>query len=218
MFKNGQTILFTGDSITDCGRARPLGEGAGLGCGYVAFVESLLASCMPQRQLRIINTGIGGNRVIDLEARWVEDVEQYRPDWLSVLIGINDVWRQFDDADNPTQVLPAKYEKVYRRLLERIRPDLEGLVLMSPYLIEQDKTDPMRMRMLEYGSIVEGIARDYDALYIDLQMVFDNYLAFRPAATLCDDRIHPNQVGHMLIATALLKAVGFSCCESAGGA
>lgn len=205
---DGYTILFTGDSITDCGRAWPVGERAGLGDGYVAFVDSLLSAYRPDVHIRVLNTGINGNRVIDLASRWQTDVLALEPDWLSVLIGINDVWYQFDQALDPNQVTIERYERVYRRLLERTRPDLQGLVLMSPYLIEPNPNDPMRTRMDAYGQVVERLAYDFDAVFVDLQAAFDRYLAHRPPQTLCDDRVHPNKTGHMIIARAFLAAVG----------
>jgi len=91
-------LLMIGDSITDVGRARPIGEGRNdeLGKGYVSFVDALLNSVYPQAAIRVINMGISGNTVRDLKARWQTDVLNLKPDWLSIMIGINDVWRQFD--------------------------------------------------------------------------------------------------------------------------
>ncbi|MFO7870772.1 MAG: SGNH/GDSL hydrolase family protein [Kiritimatiellia bacterium] len=209
IMQDGQSILFTGDSITDCGRARPLGQGPGLGDGYVALIDSLLAASHPERRIRVLNTGIGGNRVTDLETRWRGDVAAHHPDWLSVMIGINDVWRQFDNAADPNQVTVDRYEMVYRSLLEQIRPSVFGLVLMTPYVIEPDTTEPMRKRMDLYSEVVKRLADDYSAVFVDVQAAFDRYLVHRSAKSLADDRIHPNRTGHMIIATAFLTAVGF---------
>jgi len=208
---DSDTLLFTGDSITDCGRAWPVGERAGLGDGYVAFVDSLLSVYRPDVRIRVLNTGISGNRVIDLAARWQRDVLALEPDWLSVLIGINDVWRQFEQTLDPNQVTIELYESVYRRLLERTRPHLQGLVLMSPYLIEPDPNDPMRTRMDAYGRVVQRLAVDFDAVFVDLQAAFNGYLLHRPPQSLCDDRVHPNKIGHMVIASAFLTAIGADC-------
>ncbi len=208
--EDGSAILFVGDSITDCGRARPVGQYAGLGEGYVAVVDSLLAAGYPQRRVRVLNTGISGNRVVDLEARWQTDVLALRPDWLSVMIGINDVWRQFDRALEADQVSPERYEASYRRILEQARPGLKGLVLMAPYFIESSTADPMRERMDAYGQIVKRLATDFDALFVDVQAAFDRYLLHRPNQSLCGDRVHPNKTGHMIIARAFLEAIGYA--------
>ncbi|MBE2222210.1 MAG: SGNH/GDSL hydrolase family protein [Anaerolineae bacterium] len=207
--EHGQTLLFTGDSITDCGRERPLGERAGLGNGYVALVNSLLDAWYPQRRIRVLNTGISGNRVDHLEARWQTDILDHRPDWLSIMIGINDVWRHFDYANNPDQVDNGRYQTTYRNLLEQTRPQLKGLVLMTPYYIEANATDPMRAKMDQYSSVVEKLAGEFDAVFVNVQAAYDHYLAFRPTQSLCGDRVHPNQSGHMIIAKAFLTAVGF---------
>lgn len=204
---DGQSILFTGDSITDCGRVRPVGTGAGLGDGYVALVDSLLAAWYPERRIRVLNTGINGNRVIDLEMRWQTDVLDLAPDWLSVMIGINDVWRQFDNQHDPDQVTIERYETTYRKLLEQTRQGLNGLILMTPYLIEPNLSDCMREHMDAYGMVVEQLACEFDAVFVNVQAAFDLYLTHRPAQSLCDDRVHPNKTGHMIIALSFLTAI-----------
>ena len=207
--QNSDSILFIGDSITDCERARPVGSGVGLGESYVAFVNALLAAFYPERGITILNTGSSGNRIIDLEERWQTDVLDLTPDWLSIMIGINDVWRQFDDCINPEQVTIDQYETVYRKLLMEAKPNLKGLVLMTPYYLETNLSDPMRKKMDEYGKIVKKLAKEFDAIFVDTQAAFDNYLAHRPTQSLCSDRVHPNKTGHMIIARSFLTSVGF---------
>jgi len=207
--ENGQSILFTGDSITDCERTYPVGTGAGLGEGYVAFVDSLLAARYPERRVGIFNMGINGDTIMDLDARWQRDVLRLGPDWLSVMIGINDVWRQFDSYYDPAPLRIDRYEATYRRLLEGIRRDLAGLVLMTPYFIEPDRSNPTRERMDAYGALVGRLAREFDAVFVDVQAGFDDYLAYRTARSLTDDGAHTNKIGHMIIARSFLTAMGF---------
>ena len=208
-FKANQTLLFIGDSITDCGRARPVGQRRNsLGDGYVNFVDSILGAAMPETPIRVLNTGIGGNRVTDLAARWQSDVLDLEPNWLSLMIGINDVWRQFDAEPGAEQVEPEQYELVYRSLLAKTRPQLDGLVLMTPYFLETNREDPMRVKMDTYGAITKKLAADFDAISVDTQAAFDHYLAHQPTQSLCADRVHPNGVGHIILARAFLSAVG----------
>lgn len=204
--ENKQTLLFTGDSITDCARRRPLGEGGGLGEGYVAMVDSLLSANCPQNSIRVLNTGISGNRVTDLEARRQADILDHEPDWLSVMIGINDVWRQFDNFNNPDQVDISLFELTYRKLLDKVRSKLKGLVLMTPFYIEVNPSDPMRLRLDRYSAVVERLAAEFDAVFVNVQADFDHYLKYRPTQSLCGDRVHPNKTGHMIIAKAFLAA------------
>lgn len=206
-------LVMIGDSITDCERARPIGEGRypSLGHGYVALVDALLGASYPHLQLRITNMGISGNNVRDLKARWQTDVLDLRPDWLSVMIGINDVWRQFDLPQLPDRhVYIDEYEATLDELIGTTRPTVKGLVVMSPYYIEPDRQDPMRAMMDQYGQAARGVAAKHDALFVDTQEAFDRVLEHYYPAALAWDRVHPNPVGHMVIARAFLEAVGFT--------
>ncbi|HAV12169.1 MAG TPA: GDSL family lipase [Opitutae bacterium] len=208
--QNGQRLLFIGDSITDTGRERPVGRRDGLGDGYVRLVNSLLGSFYPEVCINTLNTGVSGNRVTDLESRWQSDVLDLKPDWLSIMIGINDVWRQFDDNSSSDQVTLDYYEKTLRRLVAEAKPGLIGLVLMTPFYIESNLADPMRTRMDAYGAVVKQIAVDESAIFVDTQAAFDEYLTQRPTQSLSGDRVHPNQTGHTILAKAFLSAVEFN--------
>lgn len=205
----GTTILFTGDSITDCNRDRPVGEGKGLGDGYVALLRSLLWAAFPSRHLRILNTGISGDRVIDIEKRWHQDVTALNPDWLSIMVGINDVWRHFDSPASPLQVDPGLFKQTLSALAEDGIKRFKQVILMTPFFIEPNRKDPMRLMMDQYGSIVKEIAREYKTLFVDTQSSFDQYLSINPSQTLCGDRVHPNSIGHMILARAFLKVVEY---------
>jgi lysophospholipase L1-like esterase len=208
-FKANQTLLFIGDSITDCGREYPVGQRwNSLGGGYVSFVDSIMGAVIPETSITVLNTGISGNRVTDLEARWQSDVLFLEPNWLSVMIGINDVWRQFDSEPGAEQVEPEQYELVYRSLLAKTRSQLDGLVLMTPYFLETNREDPMRLKMDAYGTITKKLAVEFDAIFVDTQATFDHYLAHQPTESLCADRVHPNGLGHMILARAFLNALG----------
>jgi lysophospholipase L1-like esterase len=207
-------LVMIGDSITDCGRARPVGEagidGSGLGTGYVSLVDSLLRAAYPQGRIRVVNMGTSGNTVRDLAERWQTDVLDLEPDWLSIMIGINDVWRQFDSPlRTEQQVGLEEYETTLRRLAESTRPTVQGLVMMTPYFIEPLRADPMRARMDEYGAVVRRIAAEVGAVLVDTQAAFDGLLAHTHPMTIAWDRVHPAPVGHMALARALLNAVGF---------
>jgi len=204
-----QTLVCIGDSITDCGRTRPVGMKDGLGKGYVSMIDALLPACCPENHVRILNTGISGNQIIDLDARWKPDVLDLSPDWLSMLIGINDVWRHFDDPLRPDKVSPQCFEETYRKLLESTRPRLKGgLILATPFFLEPNRKDPMRAKMDEYGALVRNLAGEFDAVLVDLQAAFDRYLRNNPSQSLAGDRVHPNPGGHMIIATTFLTALG----------
>ena len=211
LFEKNDTVLFIGDSISDYERARPVGEGLfnAWGRSYVADAGSLLNCMYPELALRVVNMGVSGNQVRDLDARWETDVMERKPDWVSVLIGINDVWRQFDSPYMPeTHVLPDEFESTYEKLIQRTLPHVKGMILMTPYFMEPNRADPMRARMDEYGAIVKKLADKYRCAFVDLQSGWDALFRHMHPCNIAWDRIHPNQVGCMYIAKQFLKAVG----------
>ena len=212
LFEKNDTVLFIGDSISDYERARPVGEGLfnAWGTSYVANVGALLGCMYPELRLRVTNMGISGNQVRDLDARWETDVISRKPDWVSVLIGINDVWRQFDLPHMPEKhVLPAEYERTLGELVAETLPRVRGIVLMTPYYMEPNPQDAMRARMDEYGAIVKKIAARHGLKCVDLQARFNRLFEHVHSASIAWDRVHPNMTGHMLIARALLEALEF---------
>ena len=215
LFEKKDTVLFIGDSISDYDRARPVGEGLfnAWGQSYVACAGALLGCMYPELGLRVINMGISGNQVRDLKERWQTDVFDLKPDWVSVLIGINDVWRQFDSPQMPeTHVSPEEFEQTYEELIRETLPRVKGMILMTPYYMETNTRDAMRARMDQYGAIVKELALKYDLTLVDLQAGWDRLFQYMHSTNIAWDRVHPNQTGCMYIAKQFLAAVGAERC------
>lgn len=211
LFQDNEFLLFTGDSITDAGRGRPVGEGLweGVGTGYVRSIDNLMNAFFPTLKLRIANTGTSGNNVRDLKNRWQTDVLDLKPDWLSICIGVNDVWRQFDSPYLPqTHVLLEEYRETLEKLVAETKDKVKGIILISPYYMEPNKQDPMRAMMDTYREAMKEIAAKYNTRFVDLQAVFDDYLQYHHSTYLNWDRVHPTGISSMLIARAFLRSVG----------
>jgi lysophospholipase L1-like esterase len=158
----------------------------------------------------VLNRGIPGDTVRELKARWQDDVLDLRPDWLSVCIGINDVWQQFDSKhEGQSLVTLAEYEQTFDELLMTARPSLKGLVLMTPYFI-QPRSEPMRTKMDAYGVAVQRLVQKHQAIFLDTQAVFDNAVEQVSVEALAWDRAHLNIPGHMILARAVLQSVEFN--------
>lgn len=212
IFENMDRIVFAGDSVTDMGRSYPVGEGLfdSVGNGYVRTIENLLCACYPDVILRVTNAGIGGNTSRDLLSRWERDVLALDPEWVSICIGINDVWRQFDSPAIPENaVTPEEYEQNVEKMVISVKDKCKGVFLMSPYYMEPNATDPMRARMDEYGAICGKIAARQGIVFIDLQKVFNDYFKYRHSSYIAWDRVHPNRIGAALIAKEFLSNCGF---------
>jgi len=207
VFRSGQTILFIGDSITDAFRTLP--GSAPYGNGYVSMVRDFMTALHPELELRYVNRGVGGDTVTDLAARWSEDVIAERPDWISVCIGINDVWTRITSMTS-TAADAGSYEALLGNLLrdavESLRP--AGLVLIDPYVIEPDPEDVFRAAMAPYLDAVRRLAERFSAIHVRTQEAFDAALVHRPSGFWAEDRIHPEGPGHAVIALAFLRAVG----------
>lgn len=205
-------LVMIGDSITDCGRAHPVGDGRfdTLGNGYVSVVAALLQSTYPELNLQVVNMGISGNTVRDLKARWERDVLALKPHWLSIMIGINDVWRQFDRPHMKEEhVGIEEYETELEQLIMRTKPQLKGLILMTPFYIEPNANDLMRSRMDEYGAVVKKLAHKHGAALVDTQQAFDRVTEHMYPAALAWDRVHPALNGHAVLARAFLQSIDY---------
>lgn len=204
IFEHRQRIVFIGDSITDCGRRD---ERAPFGDGYMNLVRSLVTARHPELGLTWVNRGISGDTVRHLSNRWEEDAIATAPDWLSVMIGINDIWRRYDGW--PADAVPIdEYQATLRGLL-REAIDRTGcrLILADPYLIEPDRTEPQRADTDRYCQVVAGLAEEFDAYHVRTQDAFDTVLASTSPQDWADDRVHPNLPGHAVIATAYLDVL-----------
>ena len=212
IFENGDRIVFAGDSVTDMGSINPVGEGLfeNVGQGYVRVIENMLASIYPERMIRVTNSGISGHTSRDLVNRFDRDVIDLKPDWVSICIGINDVWRQFDSPAIPDGwVLPDEYEQNMITMIEKSKAVAKGVLILSPYYIEPNREDAMRIRMDEYVEICRKLAEKYDCLYVDFQKLYEDYCKIRHSSSIAWDRVHPNKIGATLMARAFLDKCGF---------
>lgn len=205
--EDGATVVFIGDSITDCGRRV---EAPPLGTGYVSLFAELTTAYYPERQYRFINVGIGGDTIPGLRSRWPEDVLAHQPDWLSVKIGINDLHRYLNGEE---AFSPERYRENYEAILTAtVEQTSARLILIDPfYICRPGEGDPFQEKVLatlpEYLQVVEEMAQRYDALHVRTHEMFARHLQFRSPATFCPEPVHPYRLGHTLIAVELLRTL-----------
>jgi acyl-CoA thioesterase-1 len=203
--KSDERILFTGDSITDCGRVREDSEH--LGFGYAAFIAARLQARLASPKLKIFNRGISGNRVRDLWARREADLMALQPTVVSILIGINDVWRRYDSGD-ATEVEAFKAD--YNRLLFTVRQSLTTrIILLEPFLLHvPDDRYKWREDLNPKIDAIRELAVEYGTELIPLDGFFAQKATQAPAAYWAGDGVHPSAAGHAAIADAWLEHVG----------
>jgi lysophospholipase L1-like esterase len=207
--KNGQKILFIGNSITDCGRRdsqRPLGN------GYVKLFADLMISREPAKRITIINKGISGDNVVGLHMRWTDDVLRNRPDWLSIKIGINDLHGHVFTGRK--ELAPQPYEVAYREILERTRQALPKcrILLIDPFYISQDASSNSQRKqvldaMPDYLAVVDRLSRTFKTRHIKTHELLGRLLKYYEPDTFCAEPVHPNPTGHLVIAEAICEAL-----------
>ena len=198
--KPDQTILFIGDSITDADRDSR--DYKPFGFGYVYFIANFLLAKYPTYNLNIVNRGVSGNTIRDLKNRWQRDCLHHKPDVLSILIGVNDVWRQFaTEAELPYAVFPEEYESTYIRLLDEVQQKCNSrIVICEPFMFCDDFDNPMFTKLRRYIETVRRLAADFNAVLVPLQKPIDERIKEVPPQNWSDDMVHPHLWAHAWIA------------------
>ena len=200
LIKNGERIVFTGDSITDFDRKRPVGEGLweGVGTGYVRLVHTLVNALSPREVIRISNTGVGGNNILDLEARWQQDVLDLNPDWVSVMIGVND-WQ----GGRPPKAYADSVVKFLREFRRRF-PETPVALITPLWVGPKWRPKSVKFELPEYRRAAEEAVKqlaDPRVKVIDGDALIDHDAEqyFTPVA------VHPNDAGFAQLAERLAR-------------
>jgi lysophospholipase L1-like esterase len=204
--KDGDTVVFYGDSITD----QRL---------YTVFTEAFVLTRFPRLHVRFVHSGWGGDRVTGggggtIDVRLQRDVLPFQPTVMTVMLGMNDGrYEPFDQATYQTFV--SGYEnivKTTKKALPNIRitaiqpspyddvtrpPKFEGgynavLVRYGDYLRELSQREKLNLADLNTGVVAALRTADQKDHELALQII--------------PDRIHPAPSGHILMAEALLKS------------
>ncbi len=209
LVSKGNVILFQGDSITDAGRSREQAavpnEQPGLGNGYAWLAAAQLLTERPGSGLKVFNRGISGHKVYQLAERWDADCLAIKPDVLSILIGVNDIWHKLTGNYNGTVEV---YEKDYHQLLERTRKALPRvkLVVCEPFVLRCGAvTDKWFPEFDAFRAAARRVAVAHKALFVPFQSMFDEAVKYAPAEHWAKDGVHPSSAGAALMAHSWLR-------------
>ena len=212
MKMNWKKIMFTGDSVTDCRRARPIGDGFGtIGESYLSRIFIDTWADIPNHSIRYMNSATSGNTSKMLLDRFDEEVLSYNPDYVFIMIGINDVWRHFDGgALHEELITPDETIANMEIMIQKTRDKGAIPVILSPFFLETDRTDSMRRMCDEINTGYRKLAQDYQIGYIDVQTPLDEYAAAVGSSYLLSgDRVHPKALGCALIAKTIYQHPAF---------
>jgi len=206
-----QTILFQGDSITDSGRNKEVSGFNNpwvLGNGYAFLAAARLLREYASMNLKVYNKGISGNKVFQLAERWDKDCLEVKPDILSILIGVNDIWHKLDGWYDGTSEV---YRRDYIALLERTKtalPDVE-LIICEPFAVKGVKAvdEKWYPEFFDYQKAAYDVAVQFDAIFIPYQSIYDEAQKQVPGIYWTFDGVHPTLAGAQLMAEAWLSVV-----------
>lgn len=197
-----RTLLFLGDSITDCGRRE---DPDGLGFGYVRLIAEHFAAHEPSA--RVVNTGIGGDKVADLVRRFGPDALDHDPQVVTIYVGVNDVWHSFTRGEH---VSDEDFEGGYRYLLDQLSATRPGIpvLLVLPFVVDVDDEKASYHGELDRKvAIIRDLAKEFGCAVVDLEAMLEQ--AWRVGHTpvsIAEDGVHPTIAGHRLIADTWLEA------------
>ena len=206
-FRPGSTVLFQGDSVTDCGQRE---DPERLGCGYPVRIARIYNALFPNDRVCFTNRAISGDRVRDLLRRYDDDFKAVKPDFVSILIGINDVWRRYD-RDDPCSV--ARFTEEYTRLLTQLKADLPDaqIMLITPFLLDSDPNKlPMHEDLDEKLPVVRRLAEEFGCVLFDYEAELTETVRRGdfPQEALSADGVHPTDLGQSLLAVKWLQKLG----------
>ncbi len=204
--KDGDRIVFYGDSITD----QRL---------YTTFVETYVVTRFPRLKIWFVHSGVGGDRVTGgwagpIDVRLPRDVIAYKPTVMTIMLGMNDAsYRVWDDAIFKT------YSTGYQHIIDTMKRALPGIritvIQPSPF---DDVTRPPSVDggynavLIRYSQFVKELGEREHLLVADLNTPVVSMLEKAKAEDaelaqkIIPDRVHPGPGGHLIMAEALLKA------------
>ena len=201
-----EKILFQGDSITDWFRIKD--NDSILGSNYVNMVAGEIGLRYPN-EYEFINRGIGGNRSIDILARTQTDIISLKPDYLSMLVGVNDVWHA---AKFGYDVNSERYELYFNTIIQDVKKNLPNtkIMIMEPFILKgsvaMQKPNIFIDGVNKLAQISRKIASNNNIVFVALQERFDKMLKYAPVEYWSSDGVHPNAPGHCIIKNAWIEA------------
>lgn len=193
-------LVCLGDSITQNAQ------------GYCAQLHALITAAYPERGIRVVNAGISGNKIGDLLARLDRDVLAHRPNWVSVNVGINDVWHGLRPGGTGTPL--PDYRAGLETLVDRLLAAGTNTVLLPPTVIEEDLESEGNRLLASYRSAMRQIGQVRGCLIAPTDTDFDRAIRAGRAASgagfaLTSDGVHMKPAGDAVMVLAVCKTLHF---------
>ena len=217
----GQTrVVFIGDSITGQGGGWPQ-------AGYVHRIREALSAVSPDSKPDLVPLGGSGMGVgawlglakkedqqkheLDVKGIKVSAVLSQPADVMVLMLGMNDVLAPYvNDTDASLDQWLANYRELIGLLRARLKPKVIELATITPQT--EDPETPKNRVMARMNQRIMALAAELKARVLPTNPIYWEVLAQGRKAqadfSLANDRIHPNEVGHVAVAIGLLKGLG----------
>jgi acyl-CoA thioesterase I len=202
-------VITLGNSITQ------MGEDPGR---YVFIMRKVLDTLYPERTVYIVNVGIGGHKSTDMNARFQRDVLQYKPTWVTISVGVNDVWHGFDkdhpNGDGPNRVALPEYERLVTDMVKRAQAAGIKVAIFTATVIMENLDSPENSILKDYNQALRTIAKKYNCMLVDMDKTFRQVLlplqkqGMPNRGVLTYDGVHMTAAGDWLMAKTALTAFG----------
>ncbi len=196
LLRDGQTVAFLGDSITQ--------QGAESSGGYVRLVERGLA--VNGVVIKVIPAGIGGNKSNQMRERLDGQVLRLKPDWMTLSCGVNDVWHGVNG------VSLADYKINITDIVERCEKAGTRVLILTATQINLPVDNPPNTKLAEYNAFLRELATQRKLPLADLNadMAAEQKALAAAGITrpLTVDGVHMNAYGNQMMARGVLRSFG----------
>ncbi len=194
MLKDGDTVVFLGDSIT---------QAASKPEGYISLIK--LFCGVNGYEIKAVNAGISGHKSNDMLARLQDDVLSHNPDWVSISCGVNDVWHQF--KFEPEGVELPDYKKNMTEIVNRCKNAGAKVLLLTATPIYENVDSKENQKLRKYNDFLRELAKEQDVLLCDLFATFTKLyeMKLNDEKLLTTDGVHMNPRGNRLMAREIIR-------------
>ena len=196
LVKDGDTLAFLGDSITQYGQQNP--------DGYVNRVIRGLA--VEGVNVKPVKAGISGHKSDQMLARLNKDVLSKRPRWMTLSCGVNDVWHQ----DRGKGVLLEDYKRNIAKILDTCAASNCTVIVLTATMFEKPQMarDPHNVKLAPYNEWLRAEAKRRNLPLADLNAMMWATHAKDAKGKLTRDGVHMAAAGDRRMARGVLTAMG----------
>ncbi len=197
LLKDGYSIVFLGDSITQAGAAPE---------GYVSLFKMFCD--VNGHEVKVINAGISGHKSTDMLARLQKDVLSHNPTWVSISCGVNDVWHQF--KPEPTGVKLPDYKKNMTEIVDRCQKTGAKVLLLTATPIHENLDSKENKVLRDYNAFLRQLAKEKKLILCDLNQTFETWYKkkMNDKLLMTTDGVHMKSRGNRVMAAEIALALG----------